>query len=173
MPLPYYSKKKNDHQCSGHPEILMIPEIIKILEGINKRELENFPHSYLKSLVKGYDFAQNALYHSFEVHKALKLSEPFENGLSIWKNTVRIYHELSKLVVDLGNLYKMYEIYLRLSDHLIEGQQVGERTGAGDQDHDHSRGPDRVYHRHFEFFPGQGSVDDDGDEEGINSTKST
>jgi hypothetical protein len=123
MPLPYYSKRKNEHLFSGHPEILMIPEIIKVLEGIPKRELGNIPHPYLRSFAKGYDFAERALYHSPEIHKALKLSEPFESGLSIWKNTIRIYHELSKLIVDLGNLHKMYEIYLKSIDYLVEGHQ--------------------------------------------------
>ena len=122
MPLPYYSKHQNSFFQHG-PELLMIPDILDALNGIPRRPLNNFPPAYIQSFAKGYEFSENALYHCREVHEALKPAESFESGLSIWKNTIRIYHELTNLVVELGKLKKMNDIYLNSIDLLIEGQQ--------------------------------------------------
>ena len=110
MPLPYYSDK---HEPFGSDPsyLLFFDDIKKTLGHITAKDVGLVHPLHMRNIGNYYYYAQQALYI-------------YPSGVLNWQRTIEIYFELIKLVVQLGSLEKLGEIYFKGSFKINEGLQA-------------------------------------------------
>lgn len=110
MPLPYYSDKLEPFGIDPS-YLLFFDDIKKALDHIPAKDVGLVHPLHMRNIGNYYYYAQQALYI-------------YPSGVLNWQRTIEIYFELLKLVVQLGYLKKLGEIYFKGSFKINEGLQA-------------------------------------------------